>query len=249
MSVFEVEDLCSVICGHLSAADVLVVQFVNKGFQLASHRMQCKKCKRCKKNLAHGMWASVPRLQWARAYLGYRWKLEHGMQHGTPLGQVEVLRWARNNGCPMPATACREAARSGHLCVLRWLVEECGVAMNSWVSFVLCTHGFANMLDWALAHGCPWRELECVSQAVERGHLGVLAVAHERASICPAHQERYTRLAARCGHVAILEWAHAREFRNGAMREAAHWTPEVRAWLDSHNAWRPSLVEAAEDVA
>jgi len=33
---------------------------------------------------------------------------------------VEVLKWARENGCPWAETTCSEAAYGGHLEVLSW---------------------------------------------------------------------------------------------------------------------------------
>lgn len=35
-------------------------------------------------------------------------------------GQLEVLQWARANGCPWNVSTCSGAANGGHLEVLRW---------------------------------------------------------------------------------------------------------------------------------
>jgi hypothetical protein len=43
-------------------------------------------------------------------------------------GHLEVLKWARANGCPWTSDTCSYAAKGGHLQVLKW----------------------------ARANGCPW---------------------------------------------------------------------------------------------
>ena len=36
-------------------------------------------------------------------------------------GQLEVLQWARANGCPWDNHTCRMAANGGHLNMMPWL--------------------------------------------------------------------------------------------------------------------------------
>jgi len=60
-------------------------------------------------------------------------------------GHLEVLKWARANGCPWNEATCKLAASNGHL----------GVP------------------QWARAHGCPWDERTC-AYAARNGHLEVL---------------------------------------------------------------------------
>ena len=41
-------------------------------------------------------------------------------------GHLEVLQWARANGCPWDEWTCHNAAAGGHLEVLRWAhANEC----------------------------------------------------------------------------------------------------------------------------
>jgi hypothetical protein len=35
-------------------------------------------------------------------------------------GHLEVLKWARENGCPWDELTCAWAAKSGHIEVLKW---------------------------------------------------------------------------------------------------------------------------------
>jgi len=47
-------------------------------------------------------------------------------------GHLEVLKWARENGCPWDEDTCAGAAEGGHLEVLKWAREN----------------------------GCPWDEVD-----------------------------------------------------------------------------------------
>jgi len=39
-------------------------------------------------------------------------------------GQLEVLKWAREHGCPWDARTCEAAAESGHTELLQWAREH-----------------------------------------------------------------------------------------------------------------------------
>jgi hypothetical protein len=52
-------------------------------------------------------------------------------------GHLEVLQWARANGCEWNVYTCLEAAKGGHLAVLQW----------------------------ARANGCPWDRPTCLEAA------------------------------------------------------------------------------------
>ena len=53
-------------------------------------------------------------------------------------GQLEVLQWARANGCPWDVLSiCEYAAKGGHL----------------------------EVLQWARDNGCPWNKQECINRA------------------------------------------------------------------------------------
>ena len=63
----------------------------------------------------------------------------------TFVRSVELLRWARENGCPWDERTCAAAAAAGNLEVLKWARE----------------------------HGCPWDERTCAA-AASGGHQEVL---------------------------------------------------------------------------
>jgi len=70
---------------------------------------------------------------------------EELVNYAAQRGHLEVLKWARENGCPWYEKTCAYAAAGGHLEVLKW----------------------------ARANGCPWDERTC-THAAEGGHLEVL---------------------------------------------------------------------------
>ncbi len=57
-------------------------------------------------------------------------------------GHLNVVKWARTNGCVLGFQTCSRASKSGHLDVLKW----------------------------ARANGCNWNSLTC-SDAAQSGHL------------------------------------------------------------------------------
>jgi hypothetical protein len=56
---------------------------------------------------------------------------------------LEVLQWARANGCPWDERTCVFAAAGGRL----------------------------EVLQWAQANGCPWDPEECMEAAVNAPHV------------------------------------------------------------------------------
>ena len=61
-------------------------------------------------------------------------------------GHLEVLQWARANGCSVGRGDLRRAAEGGHL----------------------------EVLQWARANGAPWNPEDCKARARYRGHEGVV---------------------------------------------------------------------------
>jgi len=138
-----------------------------------------------------------------------------GTTVGLPLkikdfvGSVELLAWAKENGCPWIERTCAMIARHGHLQVLRrareldcpWDVSTCAAAAEG---------GHLEVLVWAREHSCPWTEdplsdnLDCCALAADGGHLDVLKWlrGHDR-----PWDEWTCALAAEGGHLALLKWA------------------------------------------
>ena len=97
------------------------------------------------------------------------------------VGNLDVLKWARENDCSWDRLTCMYAAVGGHLEVLQWARENgC-----EW-SFSTCAGaakgGHLEVLQWARENDCPWDETTCAGAATG-GHLEVLKWA--RTNGCP----------------------------------------------------------------
>lgn len=62
---------------------------------------------------------------------------------------MDILRYARANGCPWNVLTCAYAAAAGHLEALKWArAEGCG-----WYVFVIW------LVGWLLSQYCDWYSL------------------------------------------------------------------------------------------
>eukprot|EP00873_Tetraselmis_striata_P015409 jgi/Tetstr1/435673/TSEL_024573.t1 len=93
--------------------------------------------------VAEGGW--LGELQWGVHARG--WGLPRKTSRG---GHLEVLQWARGQGCPWGPETCHWAARGGTF----------------------------ELLKWARAQGCPWGDTTC-GMAACGGHLKLLQWARE----------------------------------------------------------------------
>jgi len=139
-----------------------------------------------------------------------------GTTGGVPLkikdfiGTVELLAWAKENGCPWVARTCAMIALHGHLEVLRrarelecpWDASTCAAAAGG---------GHLAVMVWARQHGCPWEEniddgsnAGCCALAAAGGHLEVLKWLREHG--CP-WVESTCAAAAAAGQLEVLKWA------------------------------------------
>jgi hypothetical protein len=96
-------------------------------------------------------------------------------------GQLEVLKWLREDDCPWDKYTCSAAADGGHLEILQWAREN-GCPWNEWTCAYAAEGGHLETLKWLRENGCPWDEWTCV-YAAHRGNLEVLKWARENS--CP----------------------------------------------------------------
>jgi len=100
-------------------------------------------------------------------------------------GHLEVMKWAREHGCPWVEVddvdaeyimiCCAGAAVGGHLEVLKWLREhDC-----PWDACTVRAPQGMGIWSWAREHGCLW-DAETTKSAAVGGHLEVLRWARER---------------------------------------------------------------------
>ena len=141
-------------------------------------------------------------------------------------GHLDVLKWARENDCPWDEETCANAAGGGHLDVLKWAREN-GCPWDKWTCAFAAEGGNLEILKWARENGCPWDEWTCAG-AAEGDHLEVLKWARENG--CP--WDRWTcTYAARRGHLDVLQWARDNgcPWDENSRRLATEQWPEVFA--------------------
>ena len=119
-------------------------------------------------------------------------------------GALEVLQWARENGCPWSVDTCMNAGLGGHLEVLQW-VRANGCVWDAMTCTDAARGGHLEVLQWARANDCQWSEGTC-SGVGWKGHLEVLQWA--RANGCPWNANT-SSWAAEGGHLEVLQWALA----------------------------------------
>ncbi|KAL6075027.1 Ankyrin repeat domain-containing protein [Balamuthia mandrillaris] len=109
------------------------------------------------------------------AEMGKGERMPLGSQHLRPCTKaaqwvhLEVLEWARENGCPWGEQACTRAAEHGRLEVLKWLRAN----GFPWDKNTCHAAAFGNrweMLRWVRVNGCPWGK-SARKWAAENGYV------------------------------------------------------------------------------
>ena len=68
-------------------------------------------------------------------------------------GHLELLQWARKNGCEMDRSVCAYAAKNGHLEVLQWARNN-GCEWDTRTCAYAALNGHLEVLQWARNNGC-----------------------------------------------------------------------------------------------
>lgn len=97
------------------------------------------------------------------------------------LGQLGVLRYVRENGCPWDESTCSYAAEYGHLECLKYAREN-SCPWNSYTCSYAARGGHLECLIYAHSHGCPWDRFTCLN-AARNGHLNCLKYARENVGL------------------------------------------------------------------
>ena len=136
-------------------------------------------------------------------------------------GNLELLQFLHEKGCPWNAWTCSNAAFRGHLKCLKYAHEnEC--PWDDGTCFEAARKGHLKCLKYAHENGCRWDTTTCM-KAAENGHLECLKYAHENG--CRWDWSTCKR-AARNGRLKCLKYAH----ENGCPGSAkyAHLIPRAQ---------------------
>ena len=68
-------------------------------------------------------------------------------------GWLDLLIWARQNGCEWNSMTCAYAAKEGHLAILKWAREN-GCDWDSRTCAYAAQKGHLEVLKWARQNGC-----------------------------------------------------------------------------------------------
>jgi hypothetical protein len=83
------------------------------------------------------------------------------MEWAVGEGRLALVEWLEDNDCPFDnRRLCGIAAAGGHLEVLRWAREK-GCPWNKWTCAAAARGGHLDVLKWARERGCPWDKRPC----------------------------------------------------------------------------------------
>ncbi len=80
----------------------------------------------------------------------YKWQSAEVLRQATEGGHLEVLKWARANGCQWNSFTCAYVADGGHLEVQQWARAN-GCKWNSFTRVFAAQGGHLKVLQWARA--------------------------------------------------------------------------------------------------
>lgn len=132
---------------------------------------------------------------------------------GNYVNNVKTLKWLHETmGCSFDWRSCKNAAQAGNLEALKYLREN-GCAWNLSSCNVAAQYGRLEILKYLRENGCEWQEHHVCVKAAEGGHLEIIRYVKEndknsRASYTHPH---ICGAAAYRGHLEVLQWL----FHNG----------------------------------
>jgi len=149
------------------------------------------------------------REKWAE----YSCKHVSATNYAAQIGNLNVLTWLLENGCPMAINTFHSAAKGGHLIVLKWLKEtwfgnatDAFPLNDSCACFYAAKHGQWDALKWLVANGHPL-DYRTFNEATKRGTPDLLSWLE--ANGCQWDVEAFDHTA-QIKNPEILEWLKAK---------------------------------------
>ncbi|CAL6342800.1 unnamed protein product [Bathycoccus prasinos] len=119
-------------------------------------------------------------LKWAREEKQCEWDYRT-IQVAALQGNLEMVKYCVANECPIDTYACADAAKNGHLEVLKYLREEAKAPWNFYTAAWAAENGHLHILEYLVERKYDqYNELACV-WAAESGHLDCLKYLRETA--------------------------------------------------------------------
>ena len=133
------------------------------------------------------------------------------MQELAEEGNLPVMKWARENGCPWNKYVCACAAQNGHLDCLKFLRSDpdnlCSWDRNACAN--AAQNGHLECLKFLRSNTdnlcpCDWR---ACAYAAENGHLECLKfLRSDPYNLCPWNKDACIRNAHENNHQHIVNW-------------------------------------------
>ena len=137
----------------------------------------------------------VRRLRWAAEVLGVRVSGDAAAMAAAGEGSLMSLKWLAENHYsrrePWSVGVCKDAARGGHLDVLRYVRHVVGSPWDGSVCANAASAGHLEVLQWLREEGCPWDKMT-TAWAELNGHRAVAEWAV--ANGCDRSEELLLRL-------------------------------------------------------
>ncbi|KAG6966215.1 hypothetical protein JG688_00006865 [Phytophthora aleatoria] len=173
-------------------------------------------------------------------FLKFAFSLEIGcpnkdaMHAAAAAGRLGVLEWLYYVvGLPLRSEAARNAARNGHLQVVKWFKENDCPGWDLGIMNAAATGGHLKILQWLRENCSDECNVSTMHRAIRGGHLDVMEWLNNNYTIDELSAfVMYT--AARLGHLEVVKWLHAHQCEGSAaaMDGAARFGHlEIVKWL------------------
>jgi hypothetical protein len=119
-------------------------------------------------------------LEWAREEKKCEW---NGKTINAAAGQgnLEMIKYCVANECPLDVRACAEAARYGHLEILKYLREEVKAPWDLNTAICAALNGHLHIFEYLVERKFDKYDVWACECAAEKGHLDCLKYLHETA--------------------------------------------------------------------
>lgn len=111
-------------------------------------------------------------LQWLVIENGFHVHREIVCKAAAKYGQLDILKWARENEFPWDEKVCENAAENGHVGVLRWAHEN-GCPWSEKIYEFIIEWGDLETLKWLHENGCPWNNM-VYNYVLEHCYYGIV---------------------------------------------------------------------------
>jgi hypothetical protein len=170
-------------------------------------------------------------LQWLRLEKHYHWD-EETTGTAALMGNMDMLKWACDMGCPMDSYVLEGAASSGRLDMIEWAMGR-GISLSPIVMLEAAQQGHLNVIERMQRSGPVNPNI--AQNAAAEGHLHVLRWLHAQGMVLPRTIFDH---AAKNGHLAVIQWAYDRRLPSIASSTAISATEgghlRVLRWLRDH---------------